>query len=119
MDEVTGANKSTLPAQSTPVSIRVKTAQSGEERVILHAQNILRPQLKFADKPDNSNTRFIRRIAVKHNAKRPLDDGMPSSGQLTPEMIQHIKTLGITDATSSDFMYVKLLIDSNRKINCF
>jgi exosome complex exonuclease RRP6 len=74
---------------------------------MFHAQNIQRPQLRFEDKVDNSNTTpSIRKIKVKYHAKKPLDDGMPSSGQLTPEMAMHIKSLGITDVHSSQFRCV-------------
>ena len=37
------------------------------------AKNIQRPQLKFKDKVDNSNTPFIPIIKRKPNALRPLE----------------------------------------------
>jgi len=37
------------------------------------AKNIQRPQLKFKDKIDNSNTPFIPIITRKPNALRPLE----------------------------------------------
>ena len=39
----------------------------------LMAKNIQRPQLKFKDKIDNSNTPFIPIIKSKPNALRPLE----------------------------------------------
>lgn len=39
---------------------------------LLHAKNIARPQLKFKEKVDNSNTPFIPKIFIKPNAVKPL-----------------------------------------------
>lgn len=39
------------------------------------AKNIQRPQLRFKDKIDNSNTPFIPVIKRKPNALRPLEMG--------------------------------------------
>jgi len=42
---------------------------------VIHAANIIRPQLRFEDKIDNSaNTPFKRKITYKPNAMKPLDD---------------------------------------------
>lgn len=42
---------------------------------LLHASNIIRPQLKFEDKIDNSNRSFVPKIKEKPNALQPLDLG--------------------------------------------
>lgn len=39
---------------------------------LLHAKNVARPQLKFKEKVDNSNTPFIPKIFIKPNAMKPL-----------------------------------------------
>lgn len=39
---------------------------------LLHAKNVARPQLKFKEKVDNSNTPFIPKIFIKPNAIKPL-----------------------------------------------
>lgn len=39
---------------------------------LLHAKNIVRPQLKFREKVDNSNTPFVPKIFIKPNAVKPL-----------------------------------------------
>ena len=39
---------------------------------LLHAKNVQRPQMRFKDKVDNSNTPFIPKIFVKPNATVPL-----------------------------------------------
>ncbi|KAJ3210590.1 exosome nuclease subunit [Dinochytrium kinnereticum] len=111
LDEAKGKNKKNgqgnTPLQAAPVVMKLKSsgvnARQTDYYQVVHAQNITRPQLLFEDKIDNTNTPFIRRLKEKHNAMKPLDDGMPSSGQLTPEMVQHIKTLGITDVNSSQY----------------
>lgn len=45
-----------------------------EKLRFLHAKNILRPQLKFKEKPDNSNVPFIPIIKEKPNALKPLEE---------------------------------------------
>ncbi|KAI8819182.1 ribonuclease H-like domain-containing protein [Fimicolochytrium jonesii] len=104
LDKVTGRIKKNapgnVPGQSAPVIMQVQTKQNTFRKVV-HAQNISRPQLSFEDKVDNSNTPFVRKITQKPNAKRPLDYGLPGSADLTPEMSAHLRSLGITDASSS------------------
>lgn len=39
---------------------------------LLHAKNVARPQLKFKEKVDNSNTPFIPKIFIKPNGIKPL-----------------------------------------------
>ncbi|TNN87706.1 Exosome component 10 [Liparis tanakae] len=39
---------------------------------LLHAKNVARPQLKFKEKVDNSNTPFIPKIFIKPNATKAL-----------------------------------------------
>ncbi|KAJ3037454.1 Exosome component 10 [Rhizophlyctis rosea] len=105
LDEVTGANKKTAPGtfmkQSAPVALQL--AHKGKDVKYVQATNIVRPQLRFEDKIDNSNNPFVRKITYKPNALRPLDYGLPGSSDISPEMEQHVKTLGITDANSSTF----------------
>ena len=67
----------------------VVVAHSNED--IVQSKNVLRPQLKFRQKPDNSNTPFVPIIKVKPNAKKPLVFDMD---ELTPEMAAHVNSLG-------------------------
>ncbi|XP_062855222.1 exosome component 10 [Trichomycterus rosablanca] len=46
--------------------------RSAETFHLLHAKNVQRPQLKFKEKVDNSNTPFISKIFIKPNASKPL-----------------------------------------------
>lgn len=83
LDEADGVNRSqqpVMPAGFQPPKIVVsswnrKSLGSGsrsETFRLLHAKNVARPQLKFKEKVDNSNTPFIPKIFIKPNAKKPL-----------------------------------------------
>ncbi|AWP09508.1 putative exosome component 10 isoform 2 [Scophthalmus maximus] len=83
LDEADGVNRSqqpVMPAGFQPPKIVVsswnrKSSGSGsraETFRLLHAKNIARPQLKFREKVDNSNTPFIPKIFIKPNAVKPL-----------------------------------------------
>ncbi|KAM4609699.1 exosome complex component 10 isoform 2-T2 [Polymixia lowei] len=82
LDDAAGVNRSQqpiMPAGFQPPKIVVsswnrKGADSGRSETfrLLHAKNIVRPQLKFKEKVDNSNTPFIPNIFVKPNAIKPL-----------------------------------------------
>uniref|UniRef100_A0A671KMI2 Exosome complex component 10 n=1 Tax=Sinocyclocheilus anshuiensis TaxID=1608454 RepID=A0A671KMI2_9TELE len=85
LDEASGVSRTqqpVMPAGYQPPKIVVsswnrRVSFSGGERReetfhLLHAKNIQRPQLKFKDKVDNSNTPFVSRIFIKPNAVKPL-----------------------------------------------
>ncbi|XP_026224754.1 exosome component 10 isoform X2 [Anabas testudineus] len=83
LDEADGVNRSqqpVMPAGFQPPKIVVsswnrKGSGSGsrpETFRLLHAKNVARPQLKFKEKVDNSNTPFIPKIFIKPNATKPL-----------------------------------------------
>ena len=83
LDEASGLSKNRKPVlpqsvqQGTPiVSSWNKNAQHTNENKMrfLHARNILRPQLKFKEKPDNTNVPFVPIIREKPNALKPLED---------------------------------------------
>ncbi|TPX70598.1 hypothetical protein SpCBS45565_g01630 [Spizellomyces sp. 'palustris'] len=108
LDEVTGRIKrnapGNVPGQSAPVMLQVPATGGNKGNFnVIHAQNILRPQLKFEDKIDNSNRPFVRKITHKPNASQPLNYGMPGTSDISPEMSDHLRTLGITDASSSHY----------------
>lgn len=63
---------------STPMVAEISQMVESKKLDIrfIHAQNILRPQLKFKDKIDNTNSSpFQHRLFVKLNALTPLPDG--------------------------------------------
>ncbi|XP_072537142.1 exosome complex component 10 [Salminus brasiliensis] len=80
LDEASGVTRSqpVMPAGYQPPKIVVSSwnrkggNRSAETFHLLHAKNIQRPQLKFKDKVDNSNTPFVSKIFVKPNAVKPL-----------------------------------------------
>ncbi|XP_033825559.1 exosome component 10 [Periophthalmus magnuspinnatus] len=81
LDEADGVNRSqqpVMPAGFQPPKIVVSSwnrkglGRSSETFKLLHAKNVARPQLKFKEKVDNSNTPFIPKIFIKPNAIKPL-----------------------------------------------
>lgn len=83
LDEADGVNRSqqpVMPAGFQPPKIVVsswnrKGSNSGSRSEVfklLQAKNVTRPQLKFKEKVDNSNTPFVPRIFIKPNATKPL-----------------------------------------------
>ncbi|NWS71315.1 EXOSX protein, partial [Crotophaga sulcirostris] len=94
LDEAAGVNKNqqpVLPAGLQPPQMVIsswnrkageahKRTQSGTFR-LLHAKNISRPQLKFREKIDNSNTPFVPKLFIKPNALKPLPEALTKSGR--------------------------------------
>uniref|UniRef100_A0A9J7YVI8 Exosome complex component 10 n=1 Tax=Cyprinus carpio carpio TaxID=630221 RepID=A0A9J7YVI8_CYPCA len=79
LDEASGVSRSqqpVMPAGYQPPKIVVSSWNRrvgfSETFHLLHAKNIQRPQLKFKDKVDNSNTPFVSKIFIKPNAVKPL-----------------------------------------------
>ncbi|CAM0139883.1 exosome nuclease subunit [Umbelopsis sp. WA50703] len=75
LDDLRGQRNRTEPVmnQTDPVVAQVATKGKSEYKM-LHAQNIIRPQLRFKDTIDNSsNTPFIPKLTFKPNSKAPLD----------------------------------------------
>ncbi|XP_061113764.1 exosome component 10 isoform X1 [Conger conger] len=85
LDEASGVNRTQQPIM--PVGMQPpKTVVSSWNRKgkgsglggssetfrLLQAKNIQRPQLKFREKVDNSNTPFVPKIFIKPNAIKPL-----------------------------------------------
>ncbi|KAJ3391974.1 Exosome component 10 [Lobulomyces angularis] len=109
IDEISGKGRNYISRHlkqqtSTILTIdlpKSKSSSNVNKRQFIYSQNIRRPQLEFEDKVENSNTPYIRKIKYKPNAKRELSFGLPGSDDISKEMSQHVKTLGITDANSS------------------
>ncbi|XP_061592397.1 exosome component 10 [Cololabis saira] len=83
LDEADGVNrgqKPVMPVGFQPPKIVVSSwnrkglgsGSRSETFRLLHAKNIARPQLKFKEKIDNSNTPFTPKIFIKPNAVKPL-----------------------------------------------
>lgn len=82
LDEADGVNRSqqpVMPAGFQPPKIVVSSwnrkgssSKNSETFKLLQAKNVARPQLKFKEKIDNSNTPFVPKIFIKPNAIKPL-----------------------------------------------
>ncbi|KAK2885832.1 hypothetical protein QQF64_020709 [Cirrhinus molitorella] len=80
LDEASGVStqQPVMPAGYQPPKIVVSSwnRRGGNRRDetfhLLHAKNIQRPQLKFKERVDNSNTPFVSKIFIKPNAVKPL-----------------------------------------------
>ncbi|XP_052547821.1 exosome component 10 isoform X2 [Tympanuchus pallidicinctus] len=94
LDEAAGVNKNqqpVLPAglqmPQTIISSWNRKAGEYHKRTksetfrLLHAKNITRPQLKFKEKIDNSNTPFVPKLFIKPNALKPLPEALTKSGR--------------------------------------
>ncbi|NXP72759.1 EXOSX protein, partial [Ramphastos sulfuratus] len=94
LDEAAGVNKNQqpiLPAGLQPpqtiISSWNRKAGDSQKRTqpetfrLLHAKNISRPQLKFREKIDNSNTPFVPKLFIKPNALKPLPQALTKSGR--------------------------------------
>ncbi|NXF97615.1 EXOSX protein, partial [Eubucco bourcierii] len=94
LDEAAGVNKNQqpiLPAGLQPpqtiISSWNRKAGESQKRTqpetfrLLHAKNISRPQLKFQEKIDNSNTPFVPKLFIKPNALKPLPQALTKSGR--------------------------------------
>ncbi|CAK8683667.1 unnamed protein product [Clavelina lepadiformis] len=73
-----GKGSSSSQPSNTIVSSWNKRDKQGRNKTfkLLHAQNILRPQLKFKNKIDNTNTPFVPIIRSKPNAIVPLSKSL-------------------------------------------
>ncbi|XP_023555336.1 exosome component 10 isoform X2 [Octodon degus] len=98
LDEASGVNKHQQPV--LPAGLQVpKTVVSSWNRKageygkkaksetfrLLHAKNIIRPQLKFREKIDNSNTPFLPKIFIKPNAQKPLPQVLSKERRERPQ----------------------------------
>ena len=95
LDEASGLSKNKKPVlpksmqQGTPVvsSWNKSGRQTNDEKVrFLHAKNILRPQLRFKEKPDNTNVPFVPIIKEKPNALKPLEDQISTEVASDPDV---------------------------------
>uniref|UniRef100_A0A8C6K281 Exosome complex component 10 n=1 Tax=Melopsittacus undulatus TaxID=13146 RepID=A0A8C6K281_MELUD len=94
LDEASGVNRNQQPVlppglqppQTIVSSWNRKAGESHKRNQtetfrLLHAKNISRPQLKFREKIDNSNTPFVPKLFVKPNALKPLPEALTKSGR--------------------------------------
>ncbi|KAL1021159.1 hypothetical protein UPYG_G00009580 [Umbra pygmaea] len=85
LDDASGVNRSQQPVmpagfQAPKIVVSSWNRKGGDSGSrgsaetfrLLHAKNVTRPQLKFRETVDNSNTPFIPKILIKPNAVKPL-----------------------------------------------
>ncbi|NXT80877.1 EXOSX protein, partial [Zapornia atra] len=124
LDEASGVNRNqqpVLPAGLQPPKMLIsswnrkaashKKSQSETFR-LLHAKNISRPQLKFHEKIDNSNTPFVPKLFIKPNALKPLPEALTKSGR---ERKQRPEDLDVP-AALADFIHQQRMAQTEQDI---
>ena len=94
LDEAAGVNKNQQPVLPAGLQVPQTIVSSWNRKAgeyhkrtksetfrLLHAKNISRPQLKFREKIDNSNTPFVPKLFIKPNALKPLPEALTKSGR--------------------------------------
>ncbi|KAJ3274992.1 Exosome component 10 [Terramyces sp. JEL0728] len=89
---------STKKKSSSQISTSINVAQA-QNTAFGQFKAVLRPQLKFKDKVDNSNTPWAPIIKHKPNSKQPL------KAQLSPEMKKHLESIGQQEVKSHPYDY--------------
>ncbi|KAI9496799.1 ribonuclease H-like domain-containing protein [Zychaea mexicana] len=93
----TGKGNDQIKQQAAEVA---QVSKGKLEYKLLHASNIVRPQMKFKDAVDNSNsTPFIRKIKHKPHAQVPLEYGV------TPDMVEGIEGGKLTHSLPHPYEY--------------
>ena len=109
LDLLTGKRKQSELTIVPPSAETATSSRSIRGSAPQNSSHILRPQVQFHDKPDNSNRPFVRVIKYKPHAKRPLDYGLPGSTEISEDMEAHLQSMGITKTSSSLFRYAHFL----------
>jgi len=113
LDEAAGVKKNDQPIlppsmqQSKPVvsswNRKSKDGKSGKKDSfkLLMAKNIVRPQLKWIDKVDNTNTPFIPKLKAKPNALKPYKEDDDRIADPIANLIHQARVGGNDDELSS------------------
>ncbi|KAI8979910.1 ribonuclease H-like domain-containing protein [Pilobolus umbonatus] len=89
MEQMRDTGKTEDKKEIAPEMIEVATKEKLNYK-FLHANNVIRPQVKFKDPVDNSNsTPFERKIKYKPHAKVPLDFTQPEPVDDIPQSLPH------------------------------
>ncbi|KAI8049471.1 ribonuclease H-like domain-containing protein [Syncephalis plumigaleata] len=106
IDEMAGRTNARVAITQSAPSL-AKMSQPNIDYHLIHAQNIVRPQIRFTDKIDNSNhVPFVPKITSKPNAQVPLDYGLPSSHTISDigaseHLHTHMQSLGMVEGVMS------------------
>ncbi|XP_063173412.1 exosome complex component 10 [Candoia aspera] len=115
LDEAAGVNRNQQPVLpmglQPPKTIisswnrkqnrEASTRTNPETFRLLHAKNIVRPQLRFREKVDNSNIPFVPKLFVKPNALKPLPQALLKSRQEQKERPEDLDV----PAALADFLH--------------
>ncbi|XP_044527207.1 exosome component 10 isoform X2 [Gracilinanus agilis] len=114
LDEASGLNKNQQPILPAGMQVPQTIVSSWNRKAgeynkkkqsetfrLLHAKNIIRPQLKFREKVDNSNTPFVPKIFIKPNAQKPLAQALTKERR---ERQERPEDLDVPPALA-DFLY--------------
>ncbi|PWA00936.1 hypothetical protein BB558_002987 [Smittium angustum] len=108
LDGLTTNKKSVLDQSEPIVTIYKKksdessTTNEDNQYKVIHAKQIPRPQLKFKDEIDNSNsTNFTWKIKEKPHAKVPLNYGLPGNEIKNVNISKHLEELGLSRSGSN------------------
>ncbi|GAB5585904.1 exosome nuclease subunit [Umbelopsis nana] len=107
LDDLRGQRNRTEPImnQTTPVVAQVATKGKADYKM-LHAQNIIRPQLRFKDTIDNSsNMPFIPKITFKPHSKVPLDPRITELAAQTINPNQKVEDLSAATSLPHPYEY--------------
>uniref|UniRef100_A0A670JFZ1 Exosome complex component 10 n=1 Tax=Podarcis muralis TaxID=64176 RepID=A0A670JFZ1_PODMU len=105
LDEAAGVNKNQQPI--LPSGLQGGETCGRPDRFCLiflfqqTGENIVRPQLKFREKVDNSNTPFVPKLFVKPNALKPLPEVLSKSRRERKERPEDLDV----PAALADFLY--------------
>uniref|UniRef100_A0A8D2FQ17 Exosome component 10 n=1 Tax=Theropithecus gelada TaxID=9565 RepID=A0A8D2FQ17_THEGE len=132
LDEASGVNKNQQPV--LPAGLQVpktvvsswnrKAAEYGKKAKsetfrLLHAKNIIRPQLKFREKIDNSNTPFLPKIFIKPNAQKPLPQALSKERRERPQDLFAYLYRPIEETPCHFISSLDELVELNEKLlNC-
>uniref|UniRef100_A0A665THB1 Exosome complex component 10 n=1 Tax=Echeneis naucrates TaxID=173247 RepID=A0A665THB1_ECHNA len=115
LDEADGVNRSqqpVMPAGFQPPKIvvsswnrKVGSGRHSETFRLLHAKNVTRPQLKFKEKVDNSNTPFVPKIFIKPNATKPLPSLRPEDPDVPAALADFIHQQRIQEHVEDMFAH--------------
>ncbi|XP_031818730.1 exosome component 10 [Sarcophilus harrisii] len=114
LDEASGVNKNQQPILPAGMQVPKTIVSSWNRKAgeynkkkqsetfrLLHAKNIIRPQLKFREKVDNSNTPFVPKIFIKPHAQKPLAQALTKERR---ERQERPEDLDVPPALA-DFLY--------------
>ncbi|GAB5365231.1 hypothetical protein AAMO2058_001039500 [Amorphochlora amoebiformis] len=98
LDELRGAPSSGIAKDADSRDAQAAKRHKGHQTFFSSSSAMMKPQLKFKDKMDNSKRPFVPKINFKPNAISPLPDYShlkhPAQEEVSVEMQQHLEAMG-------------------------